>query len=223
MWRVSWWSLPPAASDSWCALPAVEEDRAAGPAGTAEEACAAPLPCALASARRPGARGAASQPSSDTCPLAVAAKPAEGQTRGLWCRCAWMGADRCHGEVTLTPSAPFRHRGLRLPGWTGLGVWSVLQEVGTRSGDLRRPETAGGPWGSERGGVASPVLRVNEKHPTPQVPGCPPRRPHHGDTVSACSACTASRCLRGDTGTLGFRRVPLTKHMMGGGSRPDGH
>lgn len=107
--------------------------------------------------------------------------------------------------------------GLRLPGWTGLGVWSVLQEVGTPSEDLRRPETAGGPRGSERGGVASPVLRVNEKHPTPRVPGCPPRRPHHGDTVSACSACTASRCLRGDTGTLGFRRVPLTKHMMGGG------
>lgn len=167
------------------------------------------------SARCP--RAAASQPSSDTGPLAVAAKPAEGQTRGLWCRCAWMGADRCHGEVALTPSAPFRHRGLRLPGWTGLGVWSVLQEVGTPSGDLRRPDTAGGPRGSERGGVASPVLQVNEKHPTPRVPGYPPRRPHHGGRVSARSACTASRCLREDTGTLGFRRMPLTKHMMGGG------
>lgn len=173
-----------------------------------------PLPCALVSARRPGARGRRLV----SLPQTLVPSPSPRSPQRARPGAFGVGAPGWVQTVVMGKSrSPPALRGLRLPGWTGLGVWSVLQEVGTPSEDLRRPETAGGPRGSERGGVASPVLRVNEKHPTPRVPGYPPRQPHHGGTVSARSACTASRCLRGDTGTLGFRRVPLTKHMMGGG------
>lgn len=187
------WSLSPAVSDSRCALPAVEEDGAAGTLrGQRTRPPRPPLPCALASS--PGRR-----PLSLPQTLITSLSPQSPQR--FRPRAFGFGAPGLVQTVVTGKSRSPSDTGVCVcQGGRGWECGLCCRKWGLR-GDLRRPETAGGPRRSGRGGVASPVLRVNEKHPiTLSARGARP-----GDLTTeapsrACSACTAGRRLRGDAG-----------------------
>lgn len=183
------WSLPRAASDSRCALPAVEEASAAGPLrgqrkGLCGRPCPAPCPVPsrppLARCPRGGGLSAFLRHSSPHCRH----EARRGSDAGLWFQCAWIGASLVIGKSWSAPEL-LSDAGVRV--CRGGRAWECglcCRRWGLRVGIRDGPRHRGGPRRSERGGVGSPALRVSEKHPTTLStrgarPATSPRRHSH--------------------------------------------